>query len=312
MQGVDSGVRGFTLIELSIVLVVIGLVVGGVLVGQDLIRAAYVRAQITQIEKFNTAVNTFYGKYQALPGDMNLATAQTFGFSTTGRGGGPGLGDGNGVLEESIGASQATGSYPGGGEQAMFWVDLSSSVAGGLIDGGFNTASFGTPAMMWPPTYLPAYLASYFPAAKIGGGNYICAASGGYYEWLTNSPGTGDGRNYFVICNIQYISLGLVYGTMGLTVSQAYNIDNKTDDGLPQSGRVMAVSTNGWAPLGTSAYNPTTLGPVVGGDGVSTPSSSTTCYDNGGSAGKTETYSMEVSGGANLNCWLSFRMQAGD
>ena len=53
----------FTLIEMSIVLVIIGLIVGGVLVGQDLIRAAYVRAQVSQIEKFNTALNTFYGKY---------------------------------------------------------------------------------------------------------------------------------------------------------------------------------------------------------------------------------------------------------
>src|ERR1700691_6571160 len=76
-----SGRGGFTLIEMSIVLVVIGFVVGGVLVGQDLIRAAYIRAQITQIEKFNTAVNTFYGKYQALPGDMNISTATAFQFT---------------------------------------------------------------------------------------------------------------------------------------------------------------------------------------------------------------------------------------
>ena len=37
---------GFTLIELSIVLVIIGLIVGGVLVGQNLISAAEVRLQI--------------------------------------------------------------------------------------------------------------------------------------------------------------------------------------------------------------------------------------------------------------------------
>jgi prepilin-type N-terminal cleavage/methylation domain-containing protein len=47
--------RGFTLIEMSIVLVVIGLIVGGVLVGRDLIRAAGVRATVTQIEKYSTA-----------------------------------------------------------------------------------------------------------------------------------------------------------------------------------------------------------------------------------------------------------------
>jgi prepilin-type N-terminal cleavage/methylation domain-containing protein len=88
---------GFTLIEMSIVLVIIGLIVGGVLVGQDLIRAAHVCAEITQIEKFNTAVNTFYGKYQALPGDMNQSTAQRNGFAA--RGQYAGQGDGNGVIE---------------------------------------------------------------------------------------------------------------------------------------------------------------------------------------------------------------------
>jgi prepilin-type N-terminal cleavage/methylation domain-containing protein len=68
---VDNKCRaGFTLIELSIVLVIIGLVVGGVLVGRDLICAAELRAQISQIEKYNTAVNTFYGKYGGLPGPL--------------------------------------------------------------------------------------------------------------------------------------------------------------------------------------------------------------------------------------------------
>src|ERR1700722_6343740 len=128
-------VAGFTLIEMSIVLVIIGLVVGGVLVGQDLIRAAYVRAQITQIEKFNSAANTFYGKYQALPGDLNQSVATTFGFAA--RGLQPGQGDGNGILMNGLGGWQY-GYCQGVGEVMMFWVDLSTA---GLIDGGFNTAS---------------------------------------------------------------------------------------------------------------------------------------------------------------------------
>jgi prepilin-type N-terminal cleavage/methylation domain-containing protein len=56
---------GFTLIELAIVLVIIGLIVGGILVGQDLINAAAVRAQVSQIEKYQTAVHTFQTKYNS-------------------------------------------------------------------------------------------------------------------------------------------------------------------------------------------------------------------------------------------------------
>src|ERR1035438_8206439 len=92
----------FTLIEMSIVLVIIGLVVGGILVGQNLIAAAGVRATISQIEKYNTAVNTFRTKYDALPGDMNASVAKQFGFVA--RGTQPGEGDGNGIIEGINGA----------------------------------------------------------------------------------------------------------------------------------------------------------------------------------------------------------------
>jgi prepilin-type N-terminal cleavage/methylation domain-containing protein len=78
--------RGFTLIELSIVLVIIGLIIGGVLVGQDLIRAAGVRATISQIEQYNTAVNTFMEKYGYLPGDIKDPDASNFGLPPRGSG----------------------------------------------------------------------------------------------------------------------------------------------------------------------------------------------------------------------------------
>jgi prepilin-type N-terminal cleavage/methylation domain-containing protein len=75
------GKCGFTLIEMSLVLVIIALIVGGILVGQDLIKAAEARAQISQIEKYNSAVNTFRAKFQAIPGDMAVATANQLGFT---------------------------------------------------------------------------------------------------------------------------------------------------------------------------------------------------------------------------------------
>ena len=71
---------GFTLIELSIVLVIVGLLVGGVLVGQDLIRAAKIRSQIGQIEQFTLASQAFRLKYDSKPGDMLGTKAVKFGF----------------------------------------------------------------------------------------------------------------------------------------------------------------------------------------------------------------------------------------
>ena len=71
---------GFTLIELSIVLVIIGLIVGGIVAGKDMIRAAELRALLSQKDKFTSAVNIFKGKYNAVPGDMRYTEAAKFGL----------------------------------------------------------------------------------------------------------------------------------------------------------------------------------------------------------------------------------------
>lgn len=186
---------GFTLIEMSIVLVIIGLIVGGVLVGQDLIRAAAVRSQISQIEKYQTAVNTFRGKYGAMPGDMSDATARQYGFQAvfpTGQfrgGANPLAGNGNGML---IGSGQCSPN-PGhsgsilqaAGETVVFWEDLST--AGGmnlnLIDGTFSTADICDPTI-GNTIQTNASFRGWLPDAKIGRGNFI---------YVYNSSGT----NYY-------------------------------------------------------------------------------------------------------------------
>lgn len=62
--------KGFTLIELSIVLVIIGLIVAGVTAGQSLIRAAEINAAVQDFKKYETAINAFQLKYDYYPGDM--------------------------------------------------------------------------------------------------------------------------------------------------------------------------------------------------------------------------------------------------
>jgi prepilin-type N-terminal cleavage/methylation domain-containing protein len=64
---------GFTLVELSIVLVVIGLLVGGVLIGANLLNSATIRGTISGLEDIKTATTTFESMYQGLPGDLTNA-----------------------------------------------------------------------------------------------------------------------------------------------------------------------------------------------------------------------------------------------
>ena len=230
---------GFTLIELSIVLVIIGLIVGGILVGQDLIAAATVRAQITQIEKYNAAVNTFRIKYGGLPGDLPNPTASQFGFSP--RGTNPGEGDGDGVIGQS---NFGWGSVAPGyflsivGESDVFWVDLSTAK---LIEGNFNLASETTDAY---GSVSGTLLDSFLPKAKIGSGNYIDVWSGGPVNCSANNLR----KNYFGVAAIADADADNSLnnsGTNTIRVIDAYNIDKKVDDGLPQSGRVISMGV-GW------------------------------------------------------------------
>lgn len=66
--------RGFTVIEIAIVLVVIGLIVGGVLTGTSLITAAESRAVMNKLQHYGAAYTAFRQQYNALPGDMVDAT----------------------------------------------------------------------------------------------------------------------------------------------------------------------------------------------------------------------------------------------
>ena len=67
-------IRGVTLIEIAIVLVIIGLLLGGVLKGQELINNARVRAIADQQLGMQVAWNAFQERYQAMPGDFPRAT----------------------------------------------------------------------------------------------------------------------------------------------------------------------------------------------------------------------------------------------
>ena len=80
--------RGVTLIEIAIVLVIIGLLLGGVLKGQELINNAKVRAIADRQAALKVAWFAFIDRYRALPGDYVQAARNIPGGSVNGEGNG--------------------------------------------------------------------------------------------------------------------------------------------------------------------------------------------------------------------------------
>lgn len=67
--------KGFTLVELAIVMVIIGLLIGAVLKGQAMIEDAKTKRAINDIQGISAAFYSYYDRYNALPGDDTAATA---------------------------------------------------------------------------------------------------------------------------------------------------------------------------------------------------------------------------------------------
>lgn len=94
-------IRAFSLIEMSIVLVIIGIITGAIFKGQELLDSAKVRSVAQDFQQYSLAVSSYQEIYHALPGDDSKASTHFSGTAS---------GDGNG---------QITGS-----EVDLFWQHL--------------------------------------------------------------------------------------------------------------------------------------------------------------------------------------------
>lgn len=214
--------KGFTLIEMSIVLVIIGLIIGGILKGQELINTSRQKNLVTQIDGIRSAINTFNDKYNSLPGSFAQATTRIAPQAVNGLGLGiVGVNSATTAAMVAISASVAGGA--GGAtaaantnEPAVFWCQLAIT---GLV-GGSSSNCATAPTSFGNGSFLPS-------TAYSGAGLSVAYGT-------ADSATTGEPRNSL------WLRMHRTAGvpSAGISGRNMAEIDAKFDDGLPATGSI--------------------------------------------------------------------------
>jgi prepilin-type N-terminal cleavage/methylation domain-containing protein len=234
--------RGFTVVELSVVMVIIGFILGGVLVGRDLLRAANVRAQVAQIESINTAVNVFETRYNCLPGDCDHAVR--VGLGTDG-----GVGDdgnGNNILNSSIHDLGTPGAEYNlsTAELANFWYHLMRAK---LISGTYPGYTAGM--TLWPGVDTPALKLEGTGLRYPSGASPATPSSslkGGFCVIFPPEMQNVEGADLYEINPVHALVMANrcdLWESSIYKAGTALALDSKMDDGLPRNGTVRAFMT---------------------------------------------------------------------
>ncbi len=241
--------HAFTLIELSIALIIIGLIVGGILVGNDLVRAAQFKSVAKNIDEYRTAVNVFRLKYNCLPGDCPNAT-DFFGAEnsnpatciiTPSSGSRTCNGNGDGQVRDCQFDSQGiAGPQAQGYEMFRFWQHLAIA---GIIKGKYTGTNGGSSDcetirdLNSPSTVID----------NIGFSVSYLDFTNNFYDNVFYA------MNYKNAFWLGALHTGWRYGTGFLTPAQAMALDQKIDDGTPTGG-FMIAGTVAPADIGFDAY----------------------------------------------------------
>lgn len=216
--------HGFSLVELSIVLVILGLLTGGILSGQSLIRAAQLRKITNDQARFTTAIQTFRDKYLQLPGDITNAT-QFWGT------------DPDGCPENSVRTQKTTTcngngngmlDMPSAGMESMEGMRLWQQLAlAGLIEGQYLGQRSNSAALN---------LGVNVPRSSI--------ESVGWHALYMDPWPTESGTVIFIGSYGNTFQFGTVRAGArmvdpAIRVEEAWNIDKKADDGIPRTGKIL-------------------------------------------------------------------------
>jgi prepilin-type N-terminal cleavage/methylation domain-containing protein len=207
--------KAFTLIELSIVLIIIGLLIVAITSGSSLIRNAKLRSITNEAKQYQVAVNSFFMKFDKYPGDFGQDLGQ-----------GAHIGDQNDKIEWI--------NTDGDNEGSIAWLQLTKS---NILPSDITTQMFinltaitGNSDVVLSPT-------SHFPTSSENSAGWIFNTDGtDNYVQLVKAFGS-----QFDVAHLNAPTVNNTEEGGALTPTDAYSIDNKNDDGLRNAGDIREV-----------------------------------------------------------------------
>ncbi|MDX2082557.1 MAG: prepilin-type N-terminal cleavage/methylation domain-containing protein [Rickettsiales bacterium] len=232
----SSKKSAFSLIELSIVLIIIGLLIAGVTGGASLIKNSELRAAISEARGYQVAVNGFFSQFNSLPGDYprQIGTSQSAGPTT---------GNGDNSRIEYFAADEVGG---GNSESVAAWSQLIQS---GTIDPNIvltysDVANAQSPGVNMPSSKIKSSGWHFDYRNGVG-------VAGDYTNTTNTEAGIVSFQNVVVLTGsttaVTDTASTLVNGTTNaasasLFGTDAVSIDTKVDDGKANTGKVRGLN----------------------------------------------------------------------
>lgn len=235
-------IRAFSLVELSIVLVVIGLLTGGILVGKDFIEGAELQRLVKDSAQYTAAADAFRTQFKAWPGDFSEGTTY--------------WGDNAGLCADGAITDGAFGACNGNGngfittngtavarEDINVWLQLGSAK---LVPETFNYTS----------TFNETRFRNYTYPGTVRGGAFTLQ----YYGSPAALAALNSVSGHFLKAGVPSPTLTNVALAL-LNPQEAASIDTRIDDGFATTGGFMAANGSGSTCLASGDYSKTLTAP---------------------------------------------------
>ena len=228
---------GFTLVEISIVMIIIGLLIGGTFGGMRLIENMQINKTVQDIKAIESAAISFKDVYGRLPGDITNPSTRLSNCTTAPCSTG---GDGNRTIGTTSGWAAAITSAS---ENFTFWSHLQAANLLSLGTKNTTDMSFGEGQ----------------PESPIGAGFRITDATGMAPQY----GGTGCTMFQKTALHVTSEPSAFSMGYGSVSCAKISSLDQKMDDGSASSGALQAYICHTGGQVCPAAYVVTSSADIV-------------------------------------------------